>query len=127
MYQGQFMTNRCRSYLVLVRETLVACDLAQTIVEFDPQARVICATSVEEAEAALADLTSVEIAFVAEGPTRFAGTPLHVGLTIRGGRVVLLGLEAEDHGPSSVFDVLMQPFNTDAVVAKLRAGHAADR
>ena len=117
--------NRCRNYLVLVTETLVACDLAQTIADFDPCAQVICANSAEEAEEALACLASIEIAFVAQGPTRFAGTPLHRGLTIRGGRVVLLGVEAEDHGPSSVFDVLMQPFNTDAVMAKLQAGLSA--
>jgi len=40
----------------------------------------------------------------------------------RGGRVVLLGVEAEAAGPSPVYDVLPQPFDTDAVLATLLNG-----
>lgn len=127
MYLGCDLMNRHRNYLVVMTEALVACDLAQAIEEFDPSAKVISVSSVEDAEAALADLATVEIAFVARGPTRFAGTALHRSLVVRGGRVVLLGLDAEDHGPSPVFDVLSQPFDTDAVVEKLKAGIAAGR
>lgn len=109
-----------RSYLVHVTERVVALDIAQTITDFDPTSKVICATSMAEAEAALSSIGSVELAFVAGCPSRFVGSVLHRGLLERGGRVVLLGIEAEDAGSSPVFDVLSQPFDTDAVIAKLR-------
>jgi len=113
---------RPRSYLVVEPEALIATDLAQTIVSFDPDARVICARSLAEAEASLLQIGSLEIALVAGCPSRFVGSALHCGIVERGGRVVLLGVEAEASGPTPAFDVLPQPFDTNAVVRRLRAG-----
>lgn len=114
----------CRTYLVMVTETVVAYDIAQTIVDYDFSANVICAASLTEAVATLTGIDSVEIAFIAGCPARFSGSELHRDLVMRGARIVLLGIEAEETGPSPVFDVLSQPFDTDAVVAKLQAGRA---
>ena len=114
---------RTRSYLVLVPEAVIATDLAQTIALFDPGAEVICVRSMVEAEAALPLVDAVEIAFVAGCPSRFVDSALHRGIAERGGRVVMLGIEAEVAGPTPVFDVLPQPFDTDAVLTKLMAGH----
>ena len=116
------MIRSC-NYLVLVTETLIACDIAQIIAEFDTTAKVICAKSVAEAGDAVAALDSIEIAFIAGRPSSFGQTRLHSDLIHRGARIVMLGVEAENSGPTEIFDVLAMPFDTDAVLAKLRAGH----
>ncbi len=118
---GRDLLSRSRAYLVLVTETVVACDIAQTISDFDTTAYVVCAATISEAEAAMTDLESVEIAFVAGCPRKFDGSALHRDLVMRGARIVLLGIEAEVVGPTPAFDVLSQPFDTDAVLAKLQA------
>lgn len=109
------------TYIVRVSETLVAQDLAQTIVDFDPGATVVFATTLQEAVAALDGAAALAVAFISGNPDDVLGCGLSRAITDRGGRVVLLGLEAEARGPSAAFDVLLQPFDTDAVVAKLRA------
>ncbi len=111
-----------RSYIVIVPETLVAEDLAETIAEFDRAAEVICARTDAAAAAALKALGRVEIAFVASTPRGFVGSTLHEEIVQRGGRVVLMGVEAERTGPTGQFDVLAQPFDTDSVLARLRSG-----
>jgi|GEM_PF-1126212 hypothetical protein len=121
---GHDLMTRSRTYIVLVTETVVAFDIAQTITDYDQSAKVFLAKSMTEAEAAMVDIESVEIAFIAGCPSTFSGSALHRDLVMRGGRIVLLGIEAEVTGPTPVFDVLPQPFDTDAVIAKLRAGHA---
>lgn len=113
-----------RGYLVVVTERVVADDIAQTIADFDPASNVVCANSLAEAEAALPAIGPVELAFIAGCPTSFVGSALHRGLSERGGRVILLGIEAEMTGPTPVFDVLPQPFDTDAVIAKLQPSAA---
>ena len=117
------LANRTPSYLVLVPEMLVAHDIALTISDFDAGAVVICARSKGEAVAALYLVSTLEIAFIADCPGVFLGSDLHSHILAKGGRVVMLGVEAERKGPTSVFDVLCQPFDTEAVIAKLRAGH----
>lgn len=117
------LMSRARTYLVLVTEAVVACDIALTISDFDGSARVICATSTEDAETAIAAVDAIEIAFVAGGPGTFSNSALHRELVRRRARIVLLGIEAEATGPTPVFDVLPQPFDTDAVIAKLQSGH----
>ena len=120
-YLDHTSMSRFRTYLVLVTETVVAYDIALTISDFDRSAKVICATSMAEAEAAIAQTDSVEIAFIADCPTSFTGSALHHDLVVRRARIVLLGIDAEVSGPTPAFDVLEQPFDTDAVLAKLQA------
>lgn len=112
---------KTRSYLVLVPEMLVAQDIALTIADFDPAAEVICAKSQHEAQAALGRVGALTLAFVSDRPSTFVQSPLASAIAERGGRVVMLGIEAENTGPTETFDVLHQPFDTDAVMAKLSA------
>jgi hypothetical protein len=109
----------------MVPEALVAEDLAETIAEFDRSAEVICARTNDAAAAALKALGTVEIAFVASTPSGFIGSALHADIVQRGGRVVLMGVEAECAGPTGLFDVLAQPFDTDTVMLRLRSGPRA--
>lgn len=119
-YLDHTTMNRSRNYVVVVTETLVAYDIALTIADYDSAANVICANSTGDAEAMLADIASVEIAFVTGSPAHFFRSTLHETLIKRGCRVVLLGIEAEVTGPTPEFDVLAQPFDTAAVLAKLQ-------
>ena len=115
----QLMPVTC-AYIILVSETLVAQDIAQTIADFDPGAEVILARTAEEAEAALCEIDTVAVAFIGGNPRGFVGSPVAKAIAERGGRAVLLGVEAEATGATADFDVLAQPFDTDAVLGKLR-------
>ena len=108
-----------RTYLVLVSEVVVAQDIALTIGDFDPGARVLVATSVEAAHRCLDGVGALAVAFVTERPSLFTDSVLAKAIAARRGRVVLLGLDAETSGPTPLYDVLAQPFDTDAVVASL--------
>ena len=108
-----------QNYLIVMREVVIAQDLALTITDSDPGAQVIIAATEAEAVAALGSVQSLVLAFIADRPARFARSGLARAVAQRGGRVVLLGDEAEATGPTKAWDVLEQPFNTDAVLAKL--------
>lgn len=107
------------NYLVLVSESLVAQDIAMTIAEYDATAHVITAITLSDAEVALANVTDLKVAFVKARPSNFRGSALDLAISQRGARLVMLGIEAESIGPTPDFDVLSQPFDTDAVLAKL--------
>lgn len=108
-----------RTYLVVLSQPLVAQDLALTIAEHDRSANLIVASTQAEAEAALIMVARLEMAFVADAPSYFMTTPLAYAIRARGGRIVLLGQEAEMAGPTQEWNVLDQPFTTDAVVKLL--------
>ncbi len=99
----------------MVPETLVAQDIALTIADFDPAAAVIFAKSAAEAETALGSVAHLAVAFVSDRPSTFVPSALASAIADRGGRVVMLGIEAESTGPTPQFDVLTQPFDIDAV------------
>lgn len=111
--------NAPPTYLIVMREVLIAQDIAQTIADHDPGAQVIIALTVAEAIAALEPVTELVIAFIADQPARFGQSVLSVAITARGGRVVMLGEDAETTGPNRNWDVLYQPFTTDAVIERL--------
>jgi hypothetical protein len=106
-------------YLVLIREVLIAQDIAETIAEHVAGAQVIVAGTAAQAITALTPIAAVVIAFVSERPATFAQSELNRAIASRGGRVVLLGVDAELAGPSSAWDVLYQPFTSAAVVAQV--------
>ncbi len=90
-----------------------------TIADYDRGARVIVVRMPADAEAALVDVSELKVAFVAARPSNFRGSSLERAIVQRGARLVMLGIEAESVGPTPDFDVLSQPFDTDAVLAKL--------
>jgi hypothetical protein len=108
-----------RTYLIVMKEVLIAQDLALTIADYDTNASIIIASTHAEAEAALATVNSLEMAFVANAPSQFKTSMLARTIRQRNGRVVLLGSEAEEVGPTQCWEVLNQPFSTDAVLKLL--------
>lgn len=121
------MTNRTKTgsdaYLIVLRELVIAQDIAQTIGDVDPAARIIVTATPTEALAALADVDRLAVAFVSALPEQFDDLPLRQAIARRGGRAVLLGHEAETAGPSDKWDVLPQPFSTQTVIAILEKAH----
>jgi len=106
-------------YLIVMSQVLVAQDIAMTIRDHDPGATVIVATGVGHALVQLQPVSRLDLAFLTEHPTAFAGSPLARAIALRGGRTVLLGSDAENTGPNGDWDVLAQPFDTQALMARL--------
>jgi hypothetical protein len=113
------------AYLVVLDDYLVSQDLAETIRYFDPEAQVIARPTTDDAVAAVAPVARIELAFVADGPSHFAASPLAGMIRCRGGRVVLLGPEAETAGKAAGWPVLHRPFSQSLVLAHL-AGLRSD-
>lgn len=111
--------NAPRTYLIVMKEVLIAQDLALTIGDYDADASIIIARTLAEAEAALTTVDEVALAFVANAPSQFVTSLLSRTIKERKGRVVLLGSEAEEVGPTRCWAVLNQPFSTDAVLKLL--------
>lgn len=109
------------AYLVALRHAVVAQDIAQTVAEVHPAARVVVAASPDEAVRAIAGLERIAMAFVGDGPRGFEGSPLAEALARRGAAVVLMGGEAEAEGEAAGFAVLARPFGMGAVTALLAA------
>lgn len=111
--------TRADTYVIVLRELLIAQDLAQTITDRDPAARVILAATPDEAVIALSDVARVVVAFVSAAPSEYIASSLGPAIKARRGRVILLGCEAEGVGATQDWDVLPQPFDTNAVLGVL--------
>lgn len=109
------------TYLIVLRHVVVAQDIALTIAEFDPAARVLVARNGDEALSLLEGVERLPLAFLGKGPSEFRGSPIAAALSRRGARVVLMGEEAEARGEAEGFAVLVRPFTTDAILACLAA------
>ena len=107
------------TYLIVLRHILVAQDIAMTVSEFDPTARVVTVTSPAEAEERLKDIDAIALAFVGQGPDAYASSSLSWAVARRGGRVILLGEEAEAQGEAHGFAVLSRPFTTANILSHL--------
>jgi hypothetical protein len=107
------------TYVIVLRHVLVAQDIAMTIAEHDPSARVIVASTGAEVVPQLEGVARVEVAFVGKGPAAFQASPLAPALSRRGGRVVLMGEEAEAEGERQGFAVLTRPFSTGNILVHL--------
>ena len=105
------------AYLIVLRHVVVAQDIALTLADHDPGARVLHATQAAEALLLLDGTPTLRVAFVAEAPAAFAGSALEAAIVARGGRPVLIGEAAEADGWG--FAVLHRPFTTAAVLAHL--------
>ena len=107
------------AYLVVLGDYLVAQDLAESIACHDPAAEVIVRHTMAEAVAAMESVARIEVAFVGDAPTRFAASQLAQAIRSKGGRVVLLGDEAEATGEAAGWSVLHRPFSLSLVLACL--------
>lgn len=115
------------TYLIVLRHVVVAQDIALTVAEFDPSARILVARNGEEAIPMLDGVDHLPIAFLGKGPSEFRASPIAAELAARGARVVLMGEEAEARGEAEGFEVLVRPFTTDAILARLDPRRPAPR
>lgn len=107
------------TYLIVLRHVLVAQDIAMAVAEHQPSAAVILARDGTEALARLAGVGRLTVAFVGQGPVGYRSSALGRAVAERGGRVVLMGQEAEAAGEASGFAVLARPFTTSDVFQHL--------
>ncbi|APZ53095.1 hypothetical protein [Salipiger abyssi] len=95
-------------------------DIATTLGETYPGARIECVQDRDAAMAVLSELPRVEMAIVALTPEEAQTSDLGRALSDRQARIALMGIEAEDHGEASGFAVLHRPFRTADLLAMLR-------
>lgn len=107
------------AFLIVLDDSIVAQDLAETVSEHDPAAGLIPCRTLDEAIAALAHVERIAVAFVEAGPAEFAASPLAGLIAAKGGRVVLIGDDAEDSARMCGHAVLQRPFSTEMVLALL--------
>lgn len=108
------------AYLVVIRHSVVAADVAATIAELDPNARVVVAMTLPEAEDRLPGLDRIVLAVVEVAPHTLPATPFGQALAERGTRILLLGdgIDEADRWPDVA--ILGLPFTTGTLVAALR-------
>lgn len=110
------------TYLIVLRHVLVAQDIALTIADVDPQARVVTAASEAEALSKLSGVDRLAVAFVGQSPRAYEGSALAEAVGRCGGRVVLLGEDAEAEGAELGYAVLVRPFSTGSILSHLVDG-----
>lgn len=111
--------------VVVLREVLVAQDIEAILRDAMPQARVILATTLDEAIAALFEMPSaarVAAAFVQLDPAEVAKSDLGKRVAADGGRMVLLAPETPETLPLG-WSGMAFPFAETDVVAQLSGGH----
>lgn len=106
-------------YLIVLDDSIVAQDLAETVSEHDPLAGLISCKTLTEAVDAVAHVERIVVALVEAGPEQFRASPLAGLIAAKGGRVVLMGDDAEDSGMASGYPVLQRPFFPKTVLAIL--------
>ena len=110
------------TYLIVLRHVVVAQDIALTIADMDPQARVVTAASEAEALSMLGGVDRLAVAFVGQSPRAYESSALARAVAERGGRVVLLGEDAEAEGAALGYAVLVRPFSTGTILRHLVGG-----
>lgn len=108
-------------YLIVVQPALVARDIALTIADYSPRARIITARTSSAATLAVDLVLSMAAAFLAMDPEHAETNTLCDAVRLRGGRVILMGEAAERMAKTMApaWSVLVQPFSTEAVIASL--------
>jgi hypothetical protein len=104
--------------LIVEPVVLIAADLSAVVEEVMPGTTVVAVSTMPEAEAALHDLGTVDIAFLNTPPTDFTATPLADALGRVSAVVVFLGYEADAEAIGARY--LERPFLGEAVAAELR-------
>jgi len=109
------------AYLIVLKQVLIARDLAETIAEHDPGARVVLAQTCAEALRLLdAVPEKVVLSFLSVSPENISGSALVNALSARGSRTVLMGDDAENRGEAPGWWVLERPFTSEMVTNLLR-------
>lgn len=117
------ITKGRHTYLLLMEAGLVACDLTQIILAFDPGASVTLAPTVEAALAHAGDDVRLLSAILDLGPDAARSSGLARMIADRGGRVILIGNDAEMLAGSHPWPVIERPFSTESVLSVLGTDH----
>lgn len=119
------MTTREISYLVAVNDLVVAQDIAGTITDMNPDAKVISARSLDEASEIVATRGGVTFAVTDAGPIRLNGSTAGGALSACGARILFIGAQPSASEGEGAVDAprvyLDQPFTTAALQDALRA------
>jgi hypothetical protein len=107
------------TFLIVQPEVLIAQDIAMTLADLYPSARIVMVLTLADAQAAVKNIERLHTAFVAAAPHQFSASGLAAEIARRGGRAILLGHDAEMAGPTLEWGILYQPFGTEAVAALL--------
>ncbi|SDE62240.1 hypothetical protein SAMN04488105_105319 [Salipiger thiooxidans] len=107
------------SFLVFVHDPVVAEDIASTLEESHPGARIVLPANEAAALAALDEHPQITLAVMSMSPEAAQASALGSALAARQARVVLMGFEAEERGESAGFTVLHRPFRTADLLAML--------
>lgn len=102
-------------FLILLSQYVVSLDIAVTIADARPGAKVIRASSVEEALEKVREFTCIEAAFIANSMMAEASPLLVPALTVRGGRIVVVGAEVGDGPFQPAWKMLNEPFVSRSV------------
>jgi hypothetical protein len=121
MYTAALRLPKTRTYLILLKDYLVAQDLEESIAAHDPAAEVIVRQSMASALSALEATQQIAVAFVDVEPLHCRASGLADMIRSRGGEVILMGDEAEEKGEALGWKVLHRPFSEGLVLAHLAA------
>lgn len=109
------MANDRNAYLLVWQEHIVALDLALTIKDLRPSARVIMLPKPDRALALIEAVNRPITAFIADEPDSFEQSKLALELRRRAAKVFLIGATAEEIGPTPQWDVFPIPFSAETV------------
>lgn len=101
-----------QGFLVLLNDPFVAEDVARSISEHDPSARVLCAQSPEAALLLVQTEAGIGVALLQMAPDEFRRSPLGQVLSAAGTRIALAGDAAEEQGEACPYEVLQRPFSS---------------
>ena len=107
-------------YLVIEPNPLLMLDLAEMLKFGDEHAVVIAERDAGPALALLSSVDCIKLALVAAAPGDFDTSALAQVIGQKGGRVVLMGDQAETFGEAKGYSVLHRPFSQSQVLAMLR-------
>ena len=99
-------------FVICVNDPIVSEDIARTLFEEFPGAKLCQADSLEEAERYVLASSGIMVAFLHMGPAQLAKTPLGQALAGSHAKVILMGDDAENSEIAEGFQVLQRPFRT---------------
>jgi hypothetical protein len=118
--------NQPATYVVMTQDLVVLQDLSDTIAEFDPQADVFRAITLASAVDMIGSMERISVVFLEAGPGWITRAGVDAMVRARGGRLVLLGDDAEDESDAggdetSRWTLLARPFSARTVCELIAA------
>jgi hypothetical protein len=115
-----------RSYLLLMDAGVIACDLTQIILSHDPDATVTFVRTAEAARKHVDNVAALEGAILSLGPAKVAASGLDTAIRAKGGRLHLIGDEADAWPDRAGWSVIDRPFSTESLLAVLNGEDAVN-